>query len=320
MIRNRKEDHIRICLEKKVEVGHTGFEDIALEPRIPTISREDVSLKTKFLGREFNYPFFVCGITGGCEMGKEINSNIATAIKNLGIGMGVGSQRAAISDPRLEDTFSIARRRAPDSFLVGNIGAVQLKEYGKQEIAYAIEMIHADALAVHFNAVQEAVQPEGDTDFSGVFPRLKKLCASIDIPIIAKETGSGFSKKDALKLKEAGVKALDIGGWGGTNFALVEHYRSKSELGKLFSHWGIPTYDSICQCKGILPLIASGGIRTGLDAAKALSAGANLVGFALPVLGPATESAIEVEKTILRLAEELRAAMFLTNSKRVSDL
>lgn len=320
MIIKRKEEHIKICLEEKVEAGHTGFEELALEPKIPTIKKEDISLSTKFLGHSFRYPFFVCGITGGCPAGRKINANIAAAVQGLGIGMGVGSQRAALEDPSLEDSFSIVRRRAPDAYLVGNIGAVQLKEYGVKEVAHAVDMIRADAMAVHFNGVQEAVQPEGDTDFTGVFSNLKNLCSSLKVPVIAKETGSGFSQEDATNLKDAGVSAIDIGGWGGTNFALVEHYRSKSGQGKLFSNWGIPTYDSLIQCKGILPLIASGGIRSGIDAAKALSAGADLVGFALPVLKPAQESAAAVSKTILRLAEELRVAMFLTNTKSVSKL
>ena len=320
MISSRKEDHIKICLEKKVETGHTGFEGVALEPRIPAISKEDISMQTEFLGHDLNYPFFVCGMTGGCARGRTINSNIASAVHNLGIGMGVGSQRAALEDSTLEDTYSIVRRRAPDEFIVANIGVAQLKKYSQDKINTAIEMIRADALAIHFNPVQEAVQPEGETDFSGVFPNIEKLCASVEIPVIAKETGSGFSKEDAQILNDSGIKALDIGGWGGTNFALVEHYRSKSEIGKLFSAWGIPTYESILQCSGILPIIGSGGIRNGLDAAKALAAGADLVGFALPILKPAIQSPAEVEKTILRFAEELRTAMFLTNSKEIAEL
>ena len=320
MIVSRKEDHIRICLEEEIEAGHTGFEELALEPRIPTIQKKNISLKTKFLGHEFRYPFFICGMTGGCALGKKVNSNLASAVQNLGIGMGVGSQRAAIEDPSLEDTYSVVRRRAPDAFIVGNLGVGDLRKYGEGEIAKVVDMIRADALAVHFNAVQEAVQPEGETNFSGVFANLKNLCGSLKIPVIAKETGSGFSRIDATNLKDAGVSAIDIGGWGGTNFALVEHFRSKGRLGELFSHWGIPTYEGLQQCRGILPLIASGGIRNGLDAAKALSAGADLVGFAKPALKPATESAAEVEKTVLNLAEELKIAMFLTNSTRVSEL
>jgi len=320
MIVNRKEDHIKICLEEKVEVGHTGFDEVALEPEIPKIKESEISLETTFLGHKFRYPFFICAMTGGCPSAKPINSNLATAVQNLGIGMGVGSQRAAIEDRTQRDSFEIVRRKAPDAFLVGNIGAVQLKEYSSVKVKEAVDMIRADALAVHFNAVQEAVQPEGDTDFSGVISRLKRLCTSLDVPVIAKETGSGFSKKDALDFKDAGVSAIDIGGWGGTNFALVEHYRSKSEMGKLFSTWGIPTYDSLVQCSGILPIIASGGIRNGLDAAKAIAAGADLVGFALPALRPATDSTAAVEKLVLRYAEELKAAMFLTNSKNVGEV
>jgi len=319
MINSRKEDHISISLSKEVESGATGFGRLALTPRIPTINERKISLKTEFLGHAFNYPFLISSMTGGCASGKKINANLARAAQNLGIGMGVGSQRAALEDPSLADTFSIARKNAPDTFLMANIGAIQLHEYSLPQIRSAVDMISADALAIHFNPLQEAVQPEGDTDFSHWHRKLKDICKRIGVPVIAKETGTGFSRSDALLLKNAGVSAIEVAGRGGTNFALVEHHRSHSDLGITFENWGLPTLESLKACKG-LPLIASGGMRSGLDAAKAIACGASLTGFALPLLEPAAQSARDVEKKFLTYATQLRTAMFLTNSKSISQL
>lgn len=319
MIAKRKRDHVDICLRKEVHAGETGLDGFRLLHRaVPELDMEKIDLSTRFLGHRFALPFIVTAITGGYPQGRKINANIAEACESLGVGMGVGSQRAALEDPIVAKTYSIARQKAPSAFLISNIGAVQLLEYSLDEIASLVEMIDGNALAVHFNALQEAVQPEGDTNFKGVLKKLERVSRSLKVPVIAKETGAGFSPEDAKLLKRAGVKAVDVAGLGGTSFSLVESYRG-SQVGKTFADWGIPTAASISFCAG-LPTIASGGIRNGRQAAVALALGADMAGFALPVLKPAMKSPKAVRQRIELMARELRTAMFLTASNDLKAL
>src|SRR5665648_199724 len=225
----RKIDHIKICLDKKSQAKTVtaGFEDLQLVHRaLPEINKSKINLSTTFLGKKFNAPIIVGAMTGGTAKATQINSSIAQAVEKLGLGMGVGSQRAAIENQKLEQTFTVARKMAPNAFLIANIGGVQLVHgYGLKEVKKVVEMIDADAVAVHLNALQEAVQPEGQTNFKGVLAKISEIAGALDTPVIVKETGAGISAEEAKALEDAGVKAIDVGGVGGTSFAAVEYYR-----------------------------------------------------------------------------------------------
>jgi len=322
----RKAEHIRICLEKKAQAktGATGFADVKFVHRsLPEINREDINLSTSFLKKTFSAPVIVGAMTGGTEEAVEINQNIAMAVEKLGLGMGLGSQRAAIENFSLEKTFSVARKAAPNAFLIANIGGIQLVHgYGTKEVKKIVEMIDADAVAIHLNALQEAVQPEGQTRFKGVLAKIGEVASKIDQPVIVKETGAGISAEDAEALKNAGVAAIDVGGVGGTSFAAVEYYRGEKGLGEAFWDWGIPTVVSIVEVvqSTELPVIASGGIRTGVDIAKALTLGANLASIIQPVLETAVKSSEDTEQLLLELINELRNVLFLVGAKDIASL
>lgn len=321
----RKDDHIRICLEREVESEiSTGFEQVRLPHRsLPELSYDQIDLSTTFLGKELKFPLQISGMTGGSKRGKKINKNLAEAAEELGIAMGVGSQRAAIEKPELSDTFSIARITAPDSFLIGNIGAVQLNYgYTVEDVIDCKEMIEANAVAIHLNPAQEIVQPEGDYNFSNLASKIKRVSDKTDFPLIAKEAGFGVSGKDAERLEKSGVDSIDVQGAGGTSWSVVESLRSNSDSGDKLRDWGIPTRESLRECKENteLPLIASGGIRNGFDVAKSIAAGAEIAGLALPLLKPATISSDKVLEKLNEIIRELKTAMFLTGSKNIKQL
>jgi len=331
--RKRKADHIKICLDEKSQARQatTGFEDIRFVSRaLPETDKQKIDLTTYLFGHKFDAPLLVGAMTGGTTEAKEINANIAQAVENLGLGMGVGSQRAAIENPKLIETFSIARKKAPDAFLIANIGGVQLAQtYGIREVKKAVEMIEADAVAIHLNALQETVQPKGDTKFEGVLSKIDQITREIDVPVIIKETGSGISSEDAKMLEAAGVKGIDVGGLGGTSFAAVEYHRTENDkhkvqrfLGDSFWDWGIPTVASVVEVSQTvrIPVIASGGLRSGIDAAKAVSLGARLASLAHPVLKAAVESVSETQSLLSLLIEELRNVLFLVGAKNVEQL
>jgi isopentenyl-diphosphate Delta-isomerase len=325
----RKVDHIRICLEQKAQAKNVtaGFEDVSLVHRaLPEINKSKINLSTTFLGKKFKAPIIVGAMTGGAEEATAINASIAEAVEKLGLGMGLGSQRAAIENKSLEKTYRVARDNAPNAFLIANIGGVQLVHgYGVKEVKKIVEMINADAVAIHLNALQEAVQPEGQTNFQGVLEKI----GEIKVPVIVKETGSGISAQDAKALEKAGVKAIDIGGVGGTSFAAVEYYRSDKKkdivqnyLGEVFWDWGIPTAVSLVENAQTvkLPLIASGGIRSGTDIAKALTLGASLAAVSQPILEAAVKGTKETQEKLSCLIEELRNVMFLVGTEELNDL
>jgi isopentenyl-diphosphate delta-isomerase len=328
--RKRKADHIKICLEQKAQArkATTGFEDIHLiHKALPEIDRSKIDLTTTFSGHKLNAPLIVGAMTGGTEEATKINVAIAVAVEKLGLGMGVGSQRAAIEDKKLAKTFAITRKKAPNAFLIANIGGVQLVHgYGVKEAKKAIEMIEADALAIHLNSLQEAVQPEGQANFEGVLAKITELARTLDKPVIVKETGAGIAAEDAKKLEAAGVKAIDVGGSGGTSFAAVEFYRSDKEAhrfrAKAFWDWGIPTAVSLIETAESvkIPVIASGGLRTGTAIAKALTLHASLCSISQLILEAAVKGAEETEKTLTCLIDELWNAMFLVGAKSVNDL
>ncbi|MFW9830621.1 MAG: type 2 isopentenyl-diphosphate Delta-isomerase [Candidatus Thorarchaeota archaeon] len=329
---NRKLDHIRICLEQKIESNvPPGFNDITLiHNATPEINLADIDIRCEFLGQTLQAPIMITAMTGGHQEALAINQNIAKAVETLGLSMGVGSQRAAIEDATLADSFSAARQNAPTAFLVGNIGAPQLSlGYGLKEAELAIDILKANALAVHFNAAQEAVQPEGETNFSGVLQVLRKLTKSLTTPIIAKETGAGLSREVALQLKKTGVKALDVAGLGGTSWPAVEVKRAKAEdamkatLGRWFTDWGIPTAVTtfeVASTVSDIPIIASGGVRTGIDIAKAIALGAHIGGIALPVLSQAILNEKAVQFYLENLIHGLKAAMFLVGASTLDEL
>ena len=329
----RKADHIKICLAQNAQAREaaTGFQDVYLVHKaLPEINRQKIDLSTTVFGHRFAAPLIVGAMTGGTAEATPINAAIAEAVEKLHLGMGVGSQRAAIENKKLEKTFAVCRKKAPTAFLVANIGGVQLVHgYGLREVKKAIEMIDADAVAVHLNPLQEAVQPEGQTNFKDVLANIGEIAKEIDKPVIVKETGSGIAAEEARKLEAAGVKGIDVGGAGGTSFAAVEYYRAKgrenreqSFLGEAFWDWGIPTVISLIEATQTveIPVIASGGVRNGVDIAKALALGASLASLSQPVLQAAVKGAESTEKALAQLIEELRNVMFLVGAERMEYL
>ncbi len=324
MINSRKFDHIRISLKEGVESrSGNGFEDITLvHSSLPEADMRELDLKTDFLGSEISMPLMISGMTGGHEKATKINKNLALAAQDLGIPMGVGSQRAALIDEKLVPTYSIARESAPDAYLIANLGAVQFaSEYGIKEAEKAVDMISADALAIHFNPLQETIQPEGDVNFKGCIKGLESL-KDLGVPLIAKETGAGISRSVARDLEKIGFSAIDVAGAGGTSFAAVEHYRGQDGHGKLFWDWGIPTAVSTIECleSTNLPIICSGGIRNGYEIAKAMTLGSMSCGMALPFLKSAVNGYKDVIKTANNIAEEFKIAMFLIGTNTVIDM
>jgi len=330
---NRKAEHIRISLEEDVRARlvTTGFEDAHLvHQALPEINRDKIRLTTTAFSHKFSAPIIVGAMTGGTQKATKINTFIAEAVEELGLGMGVGSQRAAIEEPHLESTYKIVRKKAPRAFLIANIGAPQLVQgYGVKEAEKAMEMIEANALAIHLNPLQEAIQPEGEANYEGVLRRIAEITDKLRVPVIVKETGAGISAETAKKLEQAGVKGIDIAGAGGTSWAAVEYHRAKTakdmfqqRLGESFWDWGIPTVSSLVEVSQStkLTIIASGGVRTGTDTTKALALGASLVSMSTPILEPATKNASEVKKTLNFLVEEMKNAMFLVGAASVEEL
>jgi len=329
----RKSNHIKVCLAENVQARRktTGFEDVFFVHRaLPEIERDSISLSTSVFNHKLSAPLLVGAMTGGATETAKINAAIAQAVEELGLGMGVGSQRAAIDNPELEHSFAVTREKAPTAFLIANIGAPQLvRGYGVREARRAVEMMKADALAIHLNPLQEAVQPEGETDYAGVLKKIDEIARALDVPIIVKETGAGIAAEEAKMLEAVGVAGIDVAGAGGTSWAAVEYHRAKNlgdefrqRLGENFWDWGIPTAASLVEVVQSvhLTVIASGGIRSGMDVAKALALGADLASTALPVLRPATKSPEEVKKTLQFTIEELRNAMFLVGAESIQKL
>ncbi|MEM2888154.1 MAG: type 2 isopentenyl-diphosphate Delta-isomerase [Candidatus Bathyarchaeia archaeon] len=329
----RKNDHINICLEENVYAKKitTGFEDVFLIHRaLPEINKNDVDASTHFFNHAFTAPLIVTGMTGGTEKSLRINAAIAEAVEELGIGMGVGSQRAALENPKMERTFSVVRKKAPNAFVLANIGAPQIrKENCLSQVKRAIKMVDADALAVHLNPLQEAVQPEGETDYSEVLKNIGELTHNLDVPVIVKETGAGISAIDARKLVEVGVSGIDVAGAGGTSWAAVEYYRAKKcgdafgeELGRSLWDWGIPTVVALVEVVQSVnvPIIASGGVRTGCDVAKSIALGASLAGFAAPVLSPSMKDSRFVRERLEHIVQQLKTVMFLVGASSIGKL
>ncbi len=326
---HRKHDHIAINLEQDVSSGvRTGFERLRFaHVALPEHDYDAIDLRTTFLGRQLNAPILISSMTGGTEEGSVIMRRLAGVAQELGCAIGVGSQRIALEDPAAVRWFAI-RDIAPTVVLFANLGAVQLNYgFGVDECRRAVEMIEADALILHLNPLQEALQPEGNRNFASLLHKIEIVCASLAVPVIVKEVGGGISARVARQLADAGVAAIDVSGSGGTSWSAVEHYRARTPLARRLSQtfidWGIPTALSLRwarQGAPDVPLIASGGLRTGIDAAKAIALGADLAGFAGPLLRAAAASEEDAFMLVRALIEELRLALFCTGCGTVADL
>ncbi|MDH3942976.1 MAG: type 2 isopentenyl-diphosphate Delta-isomerase [Anaerolineae bacterium] len=325
----RKSEHIRINLEENVDSGiTTGLERYSFPHQaLPEMDLSEVDLSSKLLGREIEKPILISAMTGGSEEAESINRRLAEGAEATGAAMGVGSQRAAIEDSSLEKTFQV-RQHTPGILLYANLGAIQLNYgYGLDECKKAVEMIEADALVLHLNALQEAVQPEGDTDFSGLLKKIGEVCRGIDVPVIIKEVGWGISGETALLLAGEGVAAIDVAGAGGTSWSQVEMHRaetkSQEQLAGAFVNWGIPTADAIIEVREATPkltVIASGGLRNGVDIAKCLTLGADMGGMAGRFLKAAAISTEEVVEVIETTAKEIKISMFASGAGNIEEL
>ncbi|MFQ6100686.1 MAG: type 2 isopentenyl-diphosphate Delta-isomerase [Anaerolineae bacterium] len=326
----RKSNHIRINLQEDVDFKHvsTGFERYRfVHCALPGFNLEDVDTSTTLLGKELAAPLLISSMTGGTPEASAINRRLAEAAQAAGIGMGLGSQRAAIEDPALAETYRV-RCVAPDILLLANLGAVQLNYgYGPDECRRAVEMIEADALILHLNPLQEALQPEGGTRFADLLPKIETVCRTLEVPVVAKEVGWGISEQVARQLTGAGVAAIEIAGAGGSSWSQVEMHRSTTErrrqVAAAFADWGIPTVESLLMARrGApgLPIVASGGIRDGIQMAKAIALGATACGVAGPFLRAASESTAAVAELVTLLVTQLRVAMFVVSAADIQAL
>lgn len=325
----RKSDHVRINLEEDVRSGlTTGLEELRLQhAALPELDLGAVDTSLTFLGKTLSVPLLISSMTGGASDVTPINRRLAEAAQQTGIAMGVGSQRAALEDEALIKSFQV-RDIAPDILLFANLGAVQLN-YGVEadDCQRAVDMVEADALVLHLNALQEALQPEGDQDFSALLPKIEMVCQRLDKPVIAKEVGWGISGAIARQLVDAGIAVIDVAGAGGTSWSQVEMYRAEdetqAELAASFIDWGITTVEALRSVRKLLPdvpLIASGGLRDGIDIAKCLALGADLGAMAGQFLKAAALSTQAVVERITLCSKQLQIAMFASGCARVAEL
>jgi isopentenyl-diphosphate delta-isomerase len=320
MLEQRKSEHLAINLEKDVSFPRitTGLECYRfIHCALPEISLHDVDLTTLFLGKRLRLPLLISSMTGGTAQAQRINMHLAEGAQAAGIAMGLGSVRAALEFPHLADTFRV-RHLAPDVLLFANLGAVQLNSgFGLEECRRAVDLVQADALILHLNPLQEALQAEGDHDWRDLLTKIEAVCHGLDVPVVAKEVGWGISAPIARQLVQAGVAVIDVAGAGGTSWSQVEMHRAPTErlrrLCAAFADWGIPTAEALVQVRAALPdkpVIASGGLRSGMDLAKVLALGADLGGLAGPFLKAANVSAQAVVDLAAEMADVLRTVMF----------
>ena len=326
----RKREHIETVLNTNVTGKgiKTGFEDFSFEHcAMPELDLDSIDLTTSVFGKLLQAPILISSMTGGVDHGGTINRRLAECAQELGLAMGLGSQRAGIEQSSLEKTYKV-RDVAPDILLFANLGAVQLNYgYGVDEARRAVEMIEANALFIHLNPLQEAVQPEGDRDWSGILKKLENLISQLEVPVVVKEIGAGLSGELVRRLLAIGVSAVDVAGAGGTSWSEVEAERQTDKLIRKVAHsfagWGIPTVYSLIDARreaGNIPVFASGGLRTGIDIAKAIRLGASLCGVAAPALGPADRDTETAMSHLKSLIEELRIAAFCTGSESIKTL
>jgi len=322
--RDRKAEHIRLALDRRMQgaghaFAHLEFPHCAL----PELDLAAVDSCTSFLDKELAAPLLISCMTGGTDEAARINQNLAIGAERVGVALGVGSQRKALEDAATRTTFEV-RGVAPTIPLLGNLGAVQFNYgYGIDECREAVAMIDADALVLHLNPLQEALQPEGDVNFAGLVPKIAAVVNELEVPVVVKEIGMGISAEVAATLREIGVKIIDTAGAGGTSWARIEAERADDlEIGELFADWGVRTSDSIraVAALGDVTVIGSGGVRNGIDVAKAIALGADLVGLAYPFLQAAIDSPDAVEARLRRTIRELKICMFCTGARTLSDL
>jgi len=335
-VKQRKIEHVNIALGQDISVAQrANWNDVQLvHQALPEVDLDEIDTSVTFLGHALRYPIFMSSLTGGHQDVISINRNLARAAERYGLALGVGSQRAAIVNPDVISSYTITREHAPSTFLIANIGAPQLiaqprhAPFTIDQVEYAITMIGANALAVHMNSLQEATQPEGDRRAAGEAAALKTLASQVNVPVIAKETGAGVCREQALLLRSCGVAAIDVGGAGGSSMSAMEAARSKARgdertrnIGLLFQDWGIATPVSIVEASvAHLPLISTGGVRNGLDMARALALGASLVGIGFPFLKAASESYEAVCELLETIVAELKVAMQLSGAATIGQL
>jgi isopentenyl-diphosphate delta-isomerase len=335
-IERRKAEHLRIAAEEEIETTRApGWADVHLvHDALPVTDAARIDLSARLLGHALALPLVIAGMTGGHSGAERVNATLAEAAARHGIGIGVGSQRAALRDPSLRRTYAVVRERAPKAFVIANVGISQLvaqddgAPLGAADIHALVEMIGANAIALHLNYLEESVQPEGQTRATGTEAAIRRLVRQSPVPVIAKETGAGITAAVATRLKALGVKVIDVGGVGGTSFAAIEALRARAyghlgqaHLGEVFRDWGVPSAVAVAGCaRSGLAVIATGGVRSGLDAAKAIALGATVVGVGRPLLQAALEGSEAVDRWISQFALELRTATFLVGLARSRDL
>ncbi|ABL77682.1 type 2 isopentenyl-diphosphate Delta-isomerase [Thermofilum pendens] len=335
IIFTRKDQHLVYSLKENVQArGVTTLLECVrfVHQTVLEANFSDVDVSTKFLGYEVAAPIVISGMTGGTPMGGKVNAMLAEVAQRLKVPIGVGSQRAALKDRAAVETFRVVREKAPDVPVIANIGASQVSMgLSAGEVQELLDMVGADALAVHLNPLQEVLQPEGEPSFKNFLGNLREIVKSVKVPVILKQTGEGFSRESALKIADTGVKGVDVGGAGGTSFAVIEGLRARyagldlhEEIAFEFAGWGIPTAASVLEVRSALPdilLIATGGIRSGLDAAKVIRLGADFAGLALPVLKEVYYRGVEGGYRFLeKVIRELKIAVFLTGGRTLADL
>lgn len=327
-ISQRKKDHLALCAGPNVGFRDktTGFEDVRLvHDALPEMHADEVDTTTELLGKTLAAPVIVAAMTGGTDRAAQVNQDIARAAEELGLGFGLGSQRAMFERPETTWTFEV-RKVAPNMLLLGNLGLVQARQMSTAEIEELVGRVGADALCIHLNPAMEIVQPGGDRDFSGGLAVLQRLAEELTVPIVAKETGCGLSRVVAKRIAATGVKAVDVSGAGGTSWVAVEAHRAQDEDEKALAQelwdWGIPTAASVVQCQGLgMQIIATGGLRTGSDVTRALALGATAGGLAAQVLKAHKAGGYEGTKTFLRrVVNSVRAQMLLTGNRTVARL
>jgi isopentenyl-diphosphate Delta-isomerase len=325
----RKKEHLELCLDTTSVSGRfgTGLDRYSfVHNALPELDIDEIDVTMSFLGKQLQAPILISSMTGGFALARQVNRNLAAAAQHLGLAMGVGSQRVAIEAPSVADSFEV-RDVAPDILLLSNLGAVQLNYgYTVDHCRRAVEMIGADGLILHLNVLQEAVQPEGNRNFKGLNEKIADVCGQLEVPVVVKEVGSGISAEVAMRLKRAGVKAIDVAGRGGTSWYAVEAQRA-AKRGKpaetTFADWGIPTEEALIAVRQAVPdlqIVASGGIRTGLDIAKCLALGADLGGFGQPLLAAALESPEKVVEFIRGIIHEIKITMLCVGAKNLDAL
>ncbi len=333
VIKQRKKEGIDIPLQKNVQAKNTStyLEYIRLvHNALPELDYDDIDTSTTFLKKRFSAPIIIDSMTGGTDEATVINGRLGELAEKYGFGMGLGSQRAGLKSEELAATYSIARKNAPNAFLIANIGGAQLsKGLTVDEAKRIVKMVGANALVVHLNPLQELIQPEGEPRYKGVLSQISELAKTLDVPLIVKEVGAGISKEVAIKLEMANVSAINIAGAGGTSWAGVEKIRAesfkddlKSHLGEMFWDWGIPTATSLIEVRRAvkLPLIASGGLRNGLEVAKCIVLGASMTAMAYPFLQSAAQSSESLFAFADMILAELKSTMFLVGAKNISAL